>query len=66
MSGEHNDGLIRSHYLPKMFGPVVYELFVKTKNIWDPQNIFNPLKKVGDTMKEMLRHVDLNPENIDI
>ncbi len=47
MSGEHNDGLIRSADLRVMYGERIYKLFEETKNIFDPQNIFNPHKKVG-------------------
>jgi FAD/FMN-containing dehydrogenase len=46
MSGEHNDGIIRTPFLGKMYSPEVLELFQKTKEIFDPQNIFNPGKKV--------------------
>lgn len=47
ISGEHNDGLIRSFYLQKMYGEKLYSLFEETKKIFDPQNIFNPHKKVN-------------------
>lgn len=47
ITAEHNDGLIRSSYLPMMFGDKVYALFEETKKIFDPQNIFNPGKKVN-------------------
>lgn len=59
MSGEHNDGLVRSHYVKRMFGPAVYDLFVQTKTLFDPQGIFNPRKKVGADWawaKQHLRH----------
>jgi FAD/FMN-containing dehydrogenase len=46
ITGEHNDGLIRTPYLEKMYGPKIIDLFNKTKQIFDPQNIFNPGKKV--------------------
>ncbi len=46
MTGEHNDGLIRSSFLPFMFGGEVCELFLDVKNIFDPEGIFNPGKKV--------------------
>ena len=49
ITGEHNDGLIRTPYLKKMFSPEILELFEKTKKIFDPQNIFNPGKKVPST-----------------
>jgi len=46
ITAEHNDGLIRTPYLKKMYGSAIYELFKKTKQIFDPQNIFNPGKKI--------------------
>jgi len=49
ITAEHNDGLIRTPYLPKMYSPEIIELFKKTKEIFDPQNIFNPGKKVPST-----------------
>jgi FAD/FMN-containing dehydrogenase len=57
IDAEHNDGLIRSPYLEKMFGLQVMELFKRTKQIFDPQNIFNPRKKVGATMDYAMAHV---------
>lgn len=47
MSGEHNDGLVRTPYLEKMYGPDVVGLFREIKNVCDPNNIFNPGKKVN-------------------
>lgn len=57
MSAEHNDGLIRGPYLPKMYGERVYQLFKKAKQIFDPQNIFNPHKKTDATFKYSLDHM---------
>lgn len=57
ITAEHNDGLIRSPYLPKMFGDRVYGLFQEIKKIFDPQGIFNPGKKVGATMEFALKHI---------
>ena len=56
-TGEHNDGLVRGPYLKKMFGPDVYRLFEHTKKIFDPQNIFNPKKKIGVDMAYALRYI---------
>lgn len=47
MSGEHNDGLIRAPFLKEMYGEEMYKLFEETKRIFDPNNIFNPGKKIG-------------------
>lgn len=57
ITAEHNDGLIRSHYLEKMFGKEVYNLFVETKRIFDPNNIFNPGKKVGSDWEFAKKHL---------
>jgi FAD/FMN-containing dehydrogenase len=56
-SGEHNDGLIRTPYLPKMFGNEVVRLFEEVKRIFDPQNLFNPGKKVGGSAEYALAHL---------
>jgi len=47
ITGEHNDGLIRTPFLKQMYGEKMYGLFEETKQIFDPKNIFNPGKKVG-------------------
>lgn len=57
MTGEHNDGLIRSPFLKQMYGPEVYKLFEEVKKIFDPDNIFNPGKKVGSDMFYALQHL---------
>lgn len=46
ITAEHNDGIIRTPFLRDMYGEEVYNLFKEVKNIFDPQNIFNPGKKV--------------------
>ena len=61
ISGEHNDGLIRTPYVGKMFGPAMLALFLEVKKIFDPHNIFNPGKKVGSTFSDALAKLDLPP-----
>ncbi|RMD79913.1 MAG: FAD-binding oxidoreductase, partial [Lentisphaerae bacterium] len=46
LSGEHGDGLIRSWLIEKMYGPRIYEVFRKVKNLFDPQHLLNPGKIV--------------------
>jgi len=58
ITGEHNDGIVRTPYLHKMYLPEVLELFNKVKTIFDPQNIFNPGKKVGGTIEYLEAHLD--------
>lgn len=57
ITGEHNDGIIRTPYVKGMFGEEVYRLFEQTKNIFDANNIFNPGKKVGGTIEYMKDHI---------
>ncbi|HUO75548.1 MAG TPA: FAD-binding oxidoreductase [Candidatus Paceibacterota bacterium] len=57
ITAEHNDGLIRGHYLQKMWGPEMYRLFREVKHIWDPKDIFNPGKKVDVDWSWALAHI---------
>jgi FAD/FMN-containing dehydrogenase len=57
ITAEHNDGLIRSPYLEKMYGPQITALFRQAKEIFDPQNIFNPRKKVGSSLEYAMEHI---------
>ena len=46
LSGEHGDGYVRSPFMEKMFGPVLYEAFRTVKRTFDPNGVFNPGKIV--------------------
>ncbi len=57
LSGEHGDGLARSEWNQKMFGPVVYEAFREVKQAFDPHGLLNPGKVVdAPPMTENLRY----------
>lgn len=58
ISAEHNDGLLRTPYLPKMFNEETMKLFEKTKEIFDKNRIFNPHKKVHGSMEYSFSKVD--------
>jgi FAD/FMN-containing dehydrogenase/Fe-S oxidoreductase len=47
MSGEHGDGLARSVWNAKLFGPEVYSAFEAIKRGFDPDNRLNPGKVVA-------------------
>jgi len=47
MSGEHGDGLARSLWNAKLFGPEVYGAFETVKRAFDPENRMNPGKVVA-------------------
>lgn len=57
MTGEHNDGFVRTPYLKQMFGPDMITCFSEIKQIFDPLGIFNPGKKVGGSMDESMKRV---------
>ena len=57
IDAEHNDGIIRSPFLPQMYGPEVYSLFEQVKKIFDPLNMFNPRKKVGATFDDIRKYL---------
>jgi FAD/FMN-containing dehydrogenase/Fe-S oxidoreductase len=47
MSGEHGDGLARSVWNAKLFGPEVYAAFSEIKRAFDPSDRMNPGKVVA-------------------
>ena len=55
--GEHNDGIIRTPHLNKMFSKKMLALFGELENIFDPDDIFNPGKKVNPRfeVREVIR-----------
>ncbi|HWP56866.1 MAG TPA: FAD-linked oxidase C-terminal domain-containing protein [Candidatus Acidoferrales bacterium] len=56
MSGEHGDGLARSHFNERLFGPRLYRAFREIKRAFDPQSLMNPGKIVdAPPMTESLR-----------
>ena len=56
MSGEHGDGLARSHFNAKLFGPAIYDDFRQIKRAFDPKNLMNPGKIVdAPAMTESLK-----------
>jgi len=46
LSGEHGDGRLRAEFIPLVLGQKNYELFIRIKETWDPDYIFNPGKIV--------------------
>lgn len=57
LSGEHNDGMIRGPWLEQMYGPEVTGLFRQVKQLFDPQNIFNPHKKTDADWDFSMAHI---------
>ena len=57
ITAEHNDGIIRTPFLVDQYGPEMIALFQKVKDIFDPENIFNPGKKVGLTKADIAKYL---------
>jgi len=68
-AAEHNDGLVRTPYLEKMYGPRIVKIFSQIKEIFDLNNIFNPGKKVptenlGGTKKYIASHIAIEHKSV--
>lgn len=56
-SGEHNDGRLRGLYLPKVYGPEIYQVLQDVKKIFDPYDMFNPGVKVNVNRDDLTKHM---------
>lgn len=57
ISAEHNDGMVRGPFIKQMYGQEMFEVFKEVKNIFDPQNIFNPHKKTDARLSFSQKHI---------
>lgn len=60
LCGEHNDGIIRTPHLHKLFPKAMIDRFIALEHAADPDDIFNPGKKVNPRfdVKESIRHTN--------
>lgn len=56
ISGEHADGLSRTPFVRRQYGPL-YNVFREVKRLFDPLNLLNPGKIVGDDPDLHVRHL---------
>lgn len=57
MTGEHGDGILRSQWLEKTYGPKLVEAFREVKRLFDPAGLLNPGKIVDPLpMSKNLRY----------
>ena len=68
-SGEHGDGLVRSPFNERYFGPQLYRAFQEIKQLFDPTGLMNPGKITGaPPMDQNLRYgkeyADQEPQTI--
>ena len=63
-SGEHGDGLARTQFNEKMYGPELWEAFREVKSAFDPDWRMNPGKVVHreDEPTDMREHLRYGPE----
>ncbi|HEU4685085.1 MAG TPA: FAD-binding and (Fe-S)-binding domain-containing protein [Nitrospira sp.] len=54
--GEHGDGRVRAEFVRRMFGPELYDLFVRVKKSFDPAGVLNPGIKISD--RSFTEHID--------
>lgn len=57
LSGEHNDGMTRGPWLQQMYSRNMMRHFKQVKEIFDPDNIFNPKKKTDANWEFSISHV---------
>ncbi|UCG17355.1 MAG: 4Fe-4S dicluster domain-containing protein, partial [Phycisphaerales bacterium] len=56
-TGEHGDGILRSCWLEKLYGPTITQAFKEVKAAFDPEGLMNPGKIVDPLpMTENLRY----------
>ncbi|MCH8149183.1 MAG: FAD-binding protein, partial [Planctomycetes bacterium] len=60
MTAEHGDGIVRSCWLEKQYGPRIIEAFRRVKGLFDPDGVLNP-NKIVDPMP-MTEHLRFGSE----
>ena len=57
ITGEHNDGIVRTPYLHKQFSQPILDLFKDIKTVFDPHMMFNPGKKVNGSVETIVKYL---------
>ena len=61
-TGEHGEGLARSHYNEQLYGPRLHRAFRQVKALFDPGNHFNPGKIIDAPLPWQPELLRFNPE----
>jgi FAD/FMN-containing dehydrogenase/Fe-S oxidoreductase len=62
LAGEHGVGIARTEYLKDQIGPELYRVMREIKQSFDPNNLFNPGKIIGDGRYKIDRHLRQNAD----
>jgi FAD/FMN-containing dehydrogenase/Fe-S oxidoreductase len=57
LAAEHGVGIARTEYLKEQVGPELYRVMREIKTAFDPNNLFNPGKIIGDARYRIDRHL---------
>lgn len=57
ITGEHNDGIVRTPYLYKQFSKPMLDLFKDIKTAFDPYTMLNPNKKVNGSVQAIKSYI---------
>jgi FAD/FMN-containing dehydrogenase/Fe-S oxidoreductase len=56
-ASEHGDGLLRGEFIPRFYGPRIFQAFREIKQLFDPSGIMNPGKIIdAEPMTSHLRY----------
>jgi FAD/FMN-containing dehydrogenase/Fe-S oxidoreductase len=62
LAAEHGVGIARTEFLKAQVGDEIYRLMREIKTAFDPNNIFNPGKIIGDGRYKIDRHLRQGPD----
>jgi len=57
LAAEHGVGMARTEFLKQQIGPDLYRVMREIKSAFDPNNLFNPGKIIGDGRYKIDRHL---------
>ena len=62
LAGEHGVGIARTEFLKDQVGAEIYRVMREIKTAFDPNNLFNPGKIIGDGRYKIDRHLRQGPD----
>jgi FAD/FMN-containing dehydrogenase/Fe-S oxidoreductase len=62
LAAEHGVGMARTEFLPQQAGQELYQVMREIKAAFDPNNLFNPGKIIGDGRYKIDRHLRQGPD----